>query len=388
MPGLTFTILEAPPTRPVIDDTGTGFMVGITDHGPHAPTLVTSLARFTDTFGGRRGDSSLYDAVESFFAEGGSRLYIARAGGPTGSGSGSGSGSGVANEADYEAALDRITIHYGPGQIAIPGVTTNAAYEALLEHANANNRRAILDGPDSSSTATLLAAVTGLTPSDENDLRFGALWGNWPVIKGLTANTTRTVPPSGVIMGMIARSDRANSPNVPAAGAQTEPRSVLDLSNSFTDVEVDTLADGNVNVFHEMFGSLWNFGWRSLADSAEDPAWLQFSASRLIMAIIGKSLSVASRYLFSEIDGQRRKLAQFEGDLVGTVFLPYYTAGSLYGTTPEEAFSVDVISVEANPDEDLAQGRVRALCVVRPSPFAESIEFQITNVPITQPITV
>jgi len=72
-----------PPTTP-LTSTGTWFAVGYSQAGPSFPVLLTSFAQFQRIFGGRGTYSAtLSDAVETFFSEGGSRLYFCRAIGST-----------------------------------------------------------------------------------------------------------------------------------------------------------------------------------------------------------------------------------------------------------------------------------------------------------------
>lgn len=65
---------QVPPT-----DTGTGFFVAPSAQGPAAATLVQSLDDEITMFGARQPTGSLYDAMETFFKEGGSRAYVIRA---------------------------------------------------------------------------------------------------------------------------------------------------------------------------------------------------------------------------------------------------------------------------------------------------------------------
>lgn len=479
-PGVVYSIIDTPVAKSAPTDTATGFMIGVCERGSTAAAVeLTSVDQFVTTFGDRLSYSSLYDAVESFFAEGGSTLHVARVVGPSpvyatenlfdmsgstapgdvalvatakeygtwGNGltveveAGGGGGTFVLVVADADGELERsgdladraaavtwsassdyITItlgasaedprvqgptslasgtddssnvtatqaitalglfdpDLGPGQVAAPGVTTSTIHEALLDHASTYNRRAIIDGEDTATYSDVVDAAEALSALDT--ARYGAMWGGaWPIINGLTASTTRTVPPSGVIMGMIARNDASNSPNQAVAGVHVLPRTVIDLSNTFSAAEHETLNDAEVNAFKSVYGQVQNYGFRSLALKDDYPSWYQFSASRLLMAITAKATATAQRFLFSEIDGQRTKLAELEGAVKTEALAPYYP-GSLYGNTSAEAYSVDATSVTANTDEDIANGDITVLVAVRVSPFAEYVQIVISNTPIT-----
>jgi hypothetical protein len=291
--------------------------------------------------------------------------------------------SGTIDDTNRATALGLFTRGLGPGQVSHPGVSTLTAHSQLLAHAQQNNRVAILDGPDSSSVSAVRAAATDLA-EDEN-ARYGGLWGNWLVIRGLVPHTTRTVPPSPEVAALMARSDRASSPNVPAAGANGQAATVIDLSVSFSDDDYESLSGDAVNLFRQVYGVFENRGYRTLAPKDTNPNWWQLSHVRLYMAVVAQGQAVAERYVFAEIDGQRRKLSQFEGDLVGVV-TPYYIAGSLYGETPGDAFRVDATSPSINPDDQLQDGVVRGVIYLRMSPFAELVRLEIVKLPITQPL--
>jgi hypothetical protein len=65
------------------------------------------------------------------------------------------------------------------------------------------------------------------------------------------------------------------------------------------------------------------------------------------------------------------------------VLMAYYIDGSLYGATPDEAFSVDV-GPDVNTSVTLAAGELRAVLTVRMSPFAEVVRIEIVKVSIEQ----
>ncbi len=67
------------PARGAPTGTGTWFAVGVTERGSTStPVAVRSLADFATHMGGRVNTSSIYDAVDTFFACGGNLAYIGR----------------------------------------------------------------------------------------------------------------------------------------------------------------------------------------------------------------------------------------------------------------------------------------------------------------------
>lgn len=82
-PGVSVITRDAPPSSGPPIATGTAFVVGTADRGPaNEWTLVQSMADFERDFGERQSYSYLYDALDTFFREGGGSAYVARAVGP------------------------------------------------------------------------------------------------------------------------------------------------------------------------------------------------------------------------------------------------------------------------------------------------------------------
>lgn len=372
-PGTVVLTRDTPPPRSAPTETGVWFVAGLAAEGPTDAQLITSLDRFTNLYGDRIAQSNLSDAVEAFFQEGGTRVYVARV---------DVDDPADAVDADFTAALAQFDRALGPGQVSIPGRTTAAAHAALLAHADATNRIALLDAADTPTVATLTAAAGGLR-ADPN-ARYGALLAPWGVAPGLTAGTTRDIPLSPIQAALIARSDATGTPNQAAAGVRGESRYLVGLTQSWTDDEREDLNDAGVNVTREVFGGIRAYGYRTLVDPDDDPNWVSLGTARLFMAIRAKGANIAERYVFAELDGRGRTLASFAGDLVG-MLVPYFEAGSLYGDTPADAFIVDV-GTQINTPERLANRELHAVISLRVSPFAELVVLEIANVPTTEVI--
>lgn len=82
-PGTDVAILDSAPPRSAPQTTDAAFFVGLTEGGALGPTLVETLSDFRTRFGARVSYGALYDALEMFFREGGSRAYISRVVGPS-----------------------------------------------------------------------------------------------------------------------------------------------------------------------------------------------------------------------------------------------------------------------------------------------------------------
>jgi len=282
-------------------------------------------------------------------------------------------------DAQWLTALNLFTKDLGPGQVLAPGRTSDPGHLQLTAHAQANGRVALLDLPDSATKATLLASTS---PATGGNGQYGAAFAPWVVIPGVVANTTRIVPPSAVMAGVIARNDAATNPNTPAAGDRGQLQFAVGLSQvPWDDTTRQDLNTGGVNVIRSMFDGFRNYGYRSLANPVSNAAWLDFSNVRYLMWLAARCYNVGESFVFDVIDGQGQTISAYAGSLAA-LCLADYNAGIIYGATSGEAFNVDV-GPAVNTPATIADNQLRAVVAVKPSPFAELVSILIVNVPIT-----
>lgn len=113
--------------------------------------------------------------------------------------------------------------------LAVPGVATAAVHQGMLSYCETRRQGqlfAVLD-PPSGQTAAQMITYVGTTAAIENLSEYGAIY--WPRIKVANpstavygAGTTATIPPSGDICGVIARTDNARQGGVWDQPAGTE----------------------------------------------------------------------------------------------------------------------------------------------------------------------
>lgn len=387
-PGNTITRSETRPARSAPTSTGPGFIVGPTGTadadaaGLRKP--IKSLAEYATRFGSRAshvndgggGAPAMYDFAEFFFAERGSLLYVSPS-----------TYSAVTGtmETNTAAALALFTRDLGPGQVAVPGRKTAATRLALAVHADANNRMAISSATSSASQATVVADATiaSITALQERRIALFAPDLIMPPVP--PAAGTRTISPEAVVMGMMSRRDGENvTPNQPAAGALGESDYALNTAFTYTDVDRTTLNVNGINILRPMYGGVRIYGYRTLSDPSTDDQWVNLANARLFMAIEAKAEEITERYVFRQLDGQRQTITEFGGVLTG-MLLPYWQQGSLYGTTPEEAFRVDV-GPNVNTDASIALRQLKANIALRLSEFAEEVVIELVKVRTTEAI--
>ena len=384
-PGVEVLSRAQPVPRTAPTDTGVAFMVGTTLEGTDV-ALVRSLTEYVAAFGDRQGATAAYDAAETYFREGGARLYVS----PIGTGVARSRSRNAKSDdeaatpqlvdVNVQAALDALNKSYGPGQVFVADdalATTPDTHAALLAHAQATNRVALLEAPAATDAATLAAVGTALQANV--NARYGALFAPHATIAGVAAGTTRAVGYACLVAGMIARSDATNNPTAPAAGVNGVSLSALDLTEHYTDAEYETLNEAGVDLARLIYGGVETYGWRSCVDpDGADKDWLNFGNARLNMAITAQAEAIGEHYVFVQLDGRRRKISQFGGELAAMLDT-FYVAGGLYGETGDDAYRVNVGDT-VNTDATIANGELHAILEVRMSPFAELVVIEIVKV--------
>jgi hypothetical protein len=269
----------------------------------------------------------------------------------------------------------------GPGQLQAPGKFAAAQHEALLRGAEFGNRVAYLDADPALDEAGLTAHVNTLRTLEVD--RFGGLFAPRAVVPGRAPGTFRTIPWSGVQAGLTAFRDGFGNPAQPAAGSFGISRWAVDLEREYSDDERERLMHAGVNTARIVQSSVRAYGFRSLVDeNGPRRAWLQLSGVRVAMAIKSEADEIAERYVFAVLDGRKRKIAEFGGEL-GGLCLRYFTGDALYGETAEDAFRVETGDA-VNTPESIADGQLRAILLLKVSPFAEFVEVQIVKQAITE----
>jgi hypothetical protein len=280
-----------------------------------------------------------------------------------------------------EDGLALLTPDLGPGQVAAPGYTTEAIHTHLVAHGVASTRTPILDAEDTATAADLLTDAGTLRALAGS--RHAGLFAPWIVVPGITAGTTRTVAPSAVMLGLIAARDRqAGHSNVAVAGPAGKSGYAIGVSQTYSDTDRADLNSAGVNVAIMDEGAVTNYGYRTLANPVTEPSWLALSSARLMMDLAFGTKTVLKRKEFAKLDAQGESRSSAEGTILAEVVTPRWTDRAIFGETPEDACSV-VVEQDVNP-EDGSVGKLTGNLAAKPTPFAERIEFTVTNVPTNE----
>jgi phage tail sheath protein FI len=285
-------------------------------------------------------------------------------------------------DSDFVTALDLFASGLGPGQVAAPGRTSSTVQLALLAHASTNNRFALIDLVDTPTVATLTGAVTSLAGVNA---RYGSAFAPWVQVQGVAFGTTRLVPPSPVVAGMMARVDATDGAGTPAAGEKGQSATAIGLSQDYRlKSDRDTLSDGGVDIFRLLFGGVRLYGYRTVANPSSQQPYIQASQVRYIMSAKARLRAASEAFVFRKIDARGHLFIDFQGALQA-VLLDDYNLDELYGATPAAAFAVDV-GPSVNTDQTIANGELHAVVAIHVTPFAERVIPELAKIPITVPL--
>jgi phage tail sheath protein FI len=244
-------------------------------------------------------------------------------------------------------------------------VTDESVQQALITHCElVKYRFAILDGVADVSDVSEIRSHR-----NNYDTKYAAYYTPWLRSVDLATGRTFTVPPSGHVLGICARSD--NERGVHKAPANEVVRSIVDVSLPFTDGEQDVLNPIGVNLIREFEGrGIRVWGARTLSSDAE---WKYVNVRRLFI-YLEHSIDRGTQWVVFEPNTEalwQRVVETIESFLFGV-----WKSGALMGTTPEEAFFVRCDRTTMTQD-DIDNGRLVCLIGVAPAYPAEFVIFRI-----------
>jgi uncharacterized protein len=247
-----------------------------------------------------------------------------------------------------------------------------AVQTALISHCEQNgNRMAVLDAPP------------GMTPQQIKEWRsdvamydsaYAALYYPWIKVEnpiGSNGNAEVFIPPSGHIAGVWARTDETRG--VWKAPANDTIRGVLDIERAVTQNEQALLNPIGINCIRP-FGTrgirIW--GARTLASDSD---WRYINVRRLFNMVESTIQEGTQWAVFEPNDmalweGVKRTLTGFLRGL--------WSAGALFGATPDQAFYVKCDS-ETNPPESIDAGKLVVEVGISPVKPAEFVVFRISQ---------
>ena len=301
---------------------------------------------------------------------------------------GAGTHADVTNT-DLAGALGLFLDAYGTGAVACPESAHSDVYEAIVTHANAFNRIALLHTAEGTSDPSGLAA-TIIADSDvvaAGGEHAGLYWP-WVTVPGSIAGITRSIPPDGYVAAVRARAHNQIGPQSPAAGIISNARYVTGLEFDTNKATADTYDAAQVNVIRIISGTIRVYGARSLTADVDNFRYL--TAQDIVNGIVVDANRSLEDVVFSVIDGRNNVFATVEAKLIA-VLEPLRTSGALYEAFDSQGRRIDygyTVKCDAslNPITSLAEGLVQAKVGVRVSSVGDQIEVDIVKSNLTNSV--
>jgi phage tail sheath protein FI len=240
---------------------------------------------------------------------------------------------------------------------------------AVVTHCEAFRRFAIVDAPDVGDTELVDWRNTTVSST------YTAVYA--PHLKVVTidpdsAERFRTVPPSGFIAGVFARTDRERG--VAKAPANEQVNGIVGLSQAYTTRRQDLLNPAAVNLVRAFPGRgtrIW--GARNATD---DVTWRYVNVRRLFN-FVETSVENGTQWVVFEPNTAStwiRIKVSLEGFLD-----QLWRAGALAGTKPDEAYRVRVGLGQTMTETDIDVGLVITEVALAPAKPAEFVVFRFSH---------
>lgn len=276
--------------------------------------------------------------------------------------------------------LDLFGSDLGAGAVAIPGYASSLVGAALMAHAKAYRRLALMATAVGASSADALNAASSLIGLDGE---YGGLFYPWVRVP-LGGNATKLISPEGYVAAQRARAHLDVGPWAAPAGERAIARFVIGLERELTRAQGDQLDEGHVSAIRTIAGTTRLYGWRSLSSDVDNYALL--TGRDVLNTVAYEAERRLERYVFQTIDAKGQLLASVAGELVGIVD-PMRAAGGLYeriegDTLVDPGYSVDV-GPTVNTLAVLNQNKIAAVLALRVSPVGTLIDLTIVKAGLT-----
>ncbi|MFI3228356.1 MAG: phage tail sheath family protein [Clostridia bacterium] len=251
--------------------------------------------------------------------------------------------------------------------LAMPGIVDPNAQLMLVAHCESlGSRFAVLDVPKDEKKVADVINHRNLFDSN-----YAALYHPWLTIFDPLSKKNISIPPSGSVLGIYARSD--NTRGVHKAPANEVVRGCVGLECNFNKGEQDILNPKGVNLIRSFAGQgirVW--GARTVTSNA---SWKYINVRRLFIFIEETIKANTSWAVFEPND----EVLWVRVQRTISVFLTnMWRNGSLAGSSPEEAFFVN-IGRDTMSQDDIDNGRLICVIGVAPVKPAEFVVFRISQ---------
>ena len=269
----------------------------------------------------------------------------------------------------YSAALKALEGIADVNIVAVPDTTDNSVQVAVKDHcALLIDRFAILDAVKASPLDRIEIQRNGL----ENDKGFAALYYPWIEVASQKTGRRITVPPSGHVAGIYARTDNNRGVHKAPAGIEAAIGGALGVEQILSDIDQGVINLKGINVIRVFQHGGTPVVWGARTTS-QNTNWQYVNIRRLFIYLEG---SIQQGIRGSVFEPNNTSLWQRLKRTIGAFLTQQWRDGALFGAKAEDAFYVRIDEV-LNPDNERALGRLTIEIGVRPSYPAEFIIVRI-----------
>lgn len=308
--------------RASLGDQGTAGFIGIGSGDGTA--RITSWVEYRDRFGSLHPGTSLPWAVKGFFANGGRQAYVTHVGPP--------GASLVPSDftRGWQAILgiEEIRVLSLPD---LPGSLSRDDAAGLYAHIlqGCRDRLVVVDPPPGLEAAETVEWASVLSYPN------AALYAPWILVPGEEDSPVQSIPPSGHVMGTMARLEGRWGVHWPPAN--TPIYGAVDLAARIDDAAEIILRDARVNPLRVSPGrGVRAFGVHTLAGAT-------VPVQRLMMAI-RDTLRTGTEWVVFESRTEESRQAVIRW--ITSLLTGLWQRGGLAGSCPEDAFQVRCDALE------------------------------------------
>jgi hypothetical protein len=201
---------------------------------------------------------------------------------------------------------------------------------------------------------------------------YGALYWPWITVSdplGAGVAPTRTIPPSGHVAGVYARTDQIRGVWKAPAGDEALVRGALTVERAITDEDhTDLVKNGSVNGIRPIQGV--GIAVDASRTLSTDTRWLYINV-RLLFNYVKASLRDGLRWAKQE-PNREPLWGMIKFGSVTPFLLRLYQAGAFGPGTPADVFTV-ICGADNNPPDQIALGNLQVEVYFYPSRPAETI---------------
>jgi hypothetical protein len=293
---------------------------------------------------------------------------------------------GSITDTQWATARALMSADFGPGQAVDVDRRTTAGHAALITAAAAKGRVAVLDYTDTATAATILSSLATDRAVANSDV--AAAYVNWFTIQPLAGATLeRSVPPSAVVAGIMARNDgNGLSVNEPPAGANgvVDTTFVTGLTQpAWSDADRTLLNAAGGNAVLDRLGTgIQIYGARTLADPTTSQ-WTWVSNARFYTLLRAGLIQVGDRYAVGRVNPH--VVADFHGAADG--YLSQFWPDDLVDPDlPDDISKAISVDTSENTAETMEAGKLLLTASVKIAGVAEWVDIQLVKIALTEPV--